>query len=573
MSLTRYNGADYAQLPRTDICSRTSQVQTAILGATPTTHDTCSTVFTGELAQITSLDLSGQSISALASGDFAGLTGLTSLDLRNNPSLTLPMSGDRVLLPLVSLATYNGAAYTQPTTDICSRTDAVENAILAATSPTDDVCSAVEHAELAQITSLDLSGDNISALLAGDFAGLTGLTSLDLSDNSLTTLPEDVFDDLAALETLDLRGNSGLTLPMSGDRVLHFLVSLSTYNGADYTQLPRTDICSRTSPVQTAILAATPTNGDTCSTVVTSQLADITTLDLQNKGITALKSGDFAGLTSLDTLNLSNNPLTALPGDVFDELGALEELHLSGNPLTTLPADVFDGLAALETLGLLHNSLTALPEDVFDELGALEDLNLSFNQLTTLPEDVFDDLTSLTSLNLGQNLLTALPEDVFDGLAALTMLELRFNADLTLPVPEDPGPAAIGGVDQVQRRRLHPAVQDGHLLAHPGRGDGHPGGGALHRCLRPGGGGVPCGHHVPGPVESEHLRPGVGRLRRADRPDLPGPVGQLPEQPAGGRVRRPGRAGDPRPAGQRLRLDAAHVGGPRPAALGEPGHL
>ena len=120
------------------------------------------------------------------------------------------------------------------------------------------------QASLAGITSLDLSGQSISALASGDFAGLTGLTTLNLNANSLAELPEDVLDDLAALTTLDLWNNASLTpLPKSGDRVLHNLVGLATYNGAAYTQ-PIRGICDRTEEVQTAILAAFQVRGRQC---------------------------------------------------------------------------------------------------------------------------------------------------------------------------------------------------------------------------------------------------------------------------------------------------------------------
>ena len=73
------------------------------------------------------------------------------LNLGFNFDLTLPMSGDRVLLPLVSLATFNNTDYIQPPrTDICDRTAAVEDAILAAV-PFTVACGQVAEASLADI--------------------------------------------------------------------------------------------------------------------------------------------------------------------------------------------------------------------------------------------------------------------------------------------------------------------------------------------------------------------------------------------------------------------------------------
>ena len=63
---------------------------------------------------------------------------------------------------------------------ICGRTDAVRDALMALV-PGASGCADVTAAHLAAITGLlDLSGQNITALAAGDFAGLTALTELDL---------------------------------------------------------------------------------------------------------------------------------------------------------------------------------------------------------------------------------------------------------------------------------------------------------------------------------------------------------------------------------------------------------
>ena len=436
-----------------------------------------------DLTSLDELILSDNDLSSLPEDVFDLLTQLLILDLQGNSSLTLPMSGDRVLQNLVSLTNYNGAAYTSPARNICSRTSQVQTAILAATPTTDDVCSVVLKSELAEITSLDLSSQSISALRTGDFAGLPGLTYLDLSDNDLPGLAEYVFDDLAALTTLDLsdnvlaslsadvfddlaalttldlsdnvlrglpqtvfdpltaltsldlQNNASLTPPVPEDRVLLPLSALTRYNGADYTQPARTDICSRTDDVETAILAAVPFTV-ACGQVAEASLAAIASLNLSDQGISALLPGDLAGLTGLNSLSLTFNQLTTLPEDVFAPLTSLTTLELAANNLSSLPADVFDGLSSLTMLSLEINHLTAVPVGVFDDLTSLASLDLGVNRLTALPENVFDDLAALTELYLSDNDLSGLPETVFDSLTALETLDLRGNdPGWTLPEP------------------------------------------------------------------------------------------------------------------------------------------
>ena len=198
-------------------------------------------------------------------------------------------------------------------------------------------------------------------------------------------------------------------------------------------QAQTTGICGRTAAVRTAILGKI-SGVSNCASVTDAHLTAITgTLNLSNKGITALAAGDFDKLTALTRLYLDSNSLTTLPAGVFDGLTALTELQLYNNSLSTLPAGVFDKLTSLTILDLGANSLTTLPAGVFDELTALEDLRLDRNSLTTLPDGVFDELTALEDLRLGVNDLSTLPAGMFDKLTSLTSLYLFDNQLATLP--------------------------------------------------------------------------------------------------------------------------------------------
>ena len=214
---------------------------------------------------------------------------------------------------------------------ICGRTDKVrdellrliENNVGAAVA-----CADVTTTHLAAITgALDLSGQNIAELTAGDFAGLTGLTELSLYNNKLRSLPGGVFDELGALDILVLARN-GLT---------------------------------------------------TLDEDVFDALDKLTELNLQENDLTGLPAGVFDRLRALDILTLDENGLITLPAGVFDRLTELEVLWLDGNDLTELPAGIFNELGALEVLTLRRNSLVRLPDGVFEPLTALKDLWLRGN--------------------------------------------------------------------------------------------------------------------------------------------------------------------------------------------------
>ena len=98
-------------------------------------------------------------------------------------------------------------------TGICGRTTVVQTFILAKIEGV-SACADVTGTHLAAITgSLLLNSESITALAAGDFAGLTSLTNLYLNHNELTALPSGVFDGLTALRLLRLVENGLITLP------------------------------------------------------------------------------------------------------------------------------------------------------------------------------------------------------------------------------------------------------------------------------------------------------------------------------------------------------------------------
>ena len=191
------------------------------------------------------------------------------------------------------------------------------------------------------------------------------------------------------------------------------------------------DICDRTQQVRNAILEAV--DADDCAAVDSESLAGVVSLWLPSTQLTALRAGDFDGLTRLGELALHENELTTLPDGVFDGLDSMHTLHLTDNLLTSLPSGVFDSLTSLQWLLLNRNRLTDLPGGVFDGLANLRFLYLDDNRLTALPAGAFDDLASLGELGLSNNRFTALPSGVFDGLDSLYELGLSGIQWTTLP--------------------------------------------------------------------------------------------------------------------------------------------
>ena len=157
---------------------------------------------------------------------------------------------------------------------VCDRTPQVRDAIVDEAGGRD--CSQVSDRRLREIRQLILQSRNLSALQAGDFAGLSAVEWLDLRFNKLRTLPVGVFDGLTALQFLLLEWNELRTLPA---RVFDGLLALEELN-------------------------------------------------LSINKLRTLPVGVFDGLTALQLLQLRDNRLGTLPIGVFSGLTALHELDL-----------------------------------------------------------------------------------------------------------------------------------------------------------------------------------------------------------------------------------------------------
>ena len=190
----------------------------------------------------------------------------------------------------------------------------------------------------------------------------------------------------------------------------------------------------RTQKVVDAILAAVTIAEPTitnCQDVTNAHLGNVRdntptsdiSLDISNKNLRTLKSGDFTGLTSLGWIKLNNNQLTQLPADIFTPASALTTIHLDNNQISSLPANIFSNVANLQNLKLDDNNLTSIPENIFHSNTGLRTLDLQNNNLTSLPRNLFRDqtqtptryLTSLSSIDIDGNEITSLPANIFNG--------------------------------------------------------------------------------------------------------------------------------------------------------------
>ncbi len=384
------------------ICSRTSQVQAAILDDIDGVSD-CGLVTVADLSSVTLLSLNNSGITALQADDFSGLSSLEILRLKDNSLSALPADVFSGLTSLnrLDLRGNPGSAFT-----LTLQLDRTDDADDAAQGPATIVVKVAEGAPFDMTIGLSVTGGTLSSSSVTIAKGSTqsgsvtatqtgmgqATVSLDAAPalpanyrgiatavgNSLVLFPvvnrapEKVgtiaaqsLTEGAAAVTVDVSGNFSdpendpLTYSATSDdedvvtvSVQGSMVTISPV-GAGSTTVTVTaldatgsnmsvdqtitvtvnpaGICSRTSQVRDEILDQINGVSD-CGLVTVADLSSVTTLSLNNSGITTLQSDDFSGLSSLANLRLKDNSLSTLPANVFSGLTSLNRLDLRGNP-------------------------------------------------------------------------------------------------------------------------------------------------------------------------------------------------------------------------------------------------
>ena len=395
------------------ICERTQEVRDAIL-AKLSDVSKCANVTDSHLAGITGdLTLSDKGISALKAGDFKGLSGLEQLYLDTNDLSDLP---DGIFEGLESLDTLwlnfnTGSPFGLTMTLEQEGSDSV-------------VVKIAEGVPFDMPVTLSAEGGTLSSTTVTVKGGSVKSEAVSLSPSDQSRVQTADVQVTVSVESSDFSAT---------DYSSYFGLTWEEADDLELTLAAPLGICGRTQEVQDAILALLFGVSD-CADVTDAHLAGIAKLVVNFTSATSIKSGDFAGLSSMTWLQPTGSSyIRSVPEDVFEGLGNLQRLYLFLD-LTALPEDVFDGLSSLQILALGGtNQIRELHKDVFDGLSSLTDLRLHNNQLSELDEDIFDGLGSLENIVLSTNPITALPEDLFDGLTNLDRLIFTNNNLSALP--------------------------------------------------------------------------------------------------------------------------------------------
>ena len=196
------------------ICGRTEQVRDAIVALVSGAIN-CADVTDIHLAAITgTLNLEREGLTALAAGDFDGLTALWQLSLNDNDLTTFP---DDVFEPLTSLTNLYLGDNSLSTLPDGVFDDLATLQLLTLHDNSLDTLPAGVFAELTALGQLFLTDNSLETLSAGVFDNNTRLWNLWLDNNSLSSLPDDVFEPLPSLARVNLQGNPGVPFSPTAD--------------------------------------------------------------------------------------------------------------------------------------------------------------------------------------------------------------------------------------------------------------------------------------------------------------------------------------------------------------------
>lgn len=366
------------------VCDRTPEVRDALVSATNRRH--CSEVTSHQLARITSFPPRSPfwiGVTHLYEDDFAGLTGLDSLNL-----------GPRRLddsTPWFQLSELPPRVFS----------------------------------DLRSLKSLTLSHHNLETLPESVFSPLTQLEHLSLSGNPITHLPIRVFRDLTNLQSLELtigpdassslfQGLSSSASPAeTGDgssATMSPLAALQEYGSLDAWREAMQAKALPRAPEPPALARVTnPSTGSFPAGLFTA-LVRLRDLSIET-GFSTFPPDALHGATSLRSLRI-NGP-TDIPDGLLSGFSDLENLWLLVSAVET------NGLRGLTALRKLNLEVSDIAPGAFRDLASLERLWLYISgSKASLPPDLLSPLSHLSFLTIGGTQLEELPR-----LSHLTVLK------------------------------------------------------------------------------------------------------------------------------------------------------
>jgi Leucine-rich repeat (LRR) protein len=246
------------------------------------------------------------------------------------------------------------------------------------------------------------------------FAGLEPLTVLGLTMTDLSDFPREPLATLKALRILDLSQNGMRNFPQSAfsifPNIWMLILNENDLNAAvlakAFDNLPNS---LSTLLLQNGGLTSVPTQ-------ILQPNNKITTLSLANNQITAIRNNNFAQGGGLTSLNLNNNPINSIEQGSLQQLSKCQTFSLDNTRLASFDLSFLNGMNGLEKLTLVNSgvllSLSATNADqVPQNISRIEIMNSALQTISQNVEKVISrqnfeqlDISGNTNINCDQNI-------------------------------------------------------------------------------------------------------------------------------------------------------------------------
>ncbi|KAL0298377.1 UNVERIFIED_CONTAM: Leucine-rich repeat receptor-like protein kinase TDR [Sesamum radiatum] len=285
-----------------------------------------------------------------------------------------------------------------------------------------------------QVTSLDLSGRNLSGSISTDIRYLSHLHHLNLSKNSFVGPLQAAIFELPNLRILDINHNFFNSSFSPGMSKLKSLTFLNAYSNSFTGPLPEELIYLKN--LEYLNLGGSYFEGEIPSSY--GKFSKLKSLYLHGNSLTGRIPAELAFLNQLEHMELGYNSYTGgLPVE-FASLSNLVYLDISSANLSgNLPAE-FGRLRKLEILLLFRNNLSGSIPVNWAQLESIQILDLSDNNLSGEIPGGFSALKELNTLSLMNNNLTG---EIPEGIGELPNLEVLslWNNSLSGILPQKLG--------------------------------------------------------------------------------------------------------------------------------------
>lgn len=316
---------------------------------------------TRNLAALTELDLSNNSITTLGCHDFANQTKLTKLSLYQN-----------------SISALNE----------CLFKDLTELRVLKLQNNSISNLNSAFKKYLKNLRQLHLNENKLVSLNPGEFKGLHSLQNLSLQNNKIKVIENGSFIELTNLTNILLQSN-GLTTSEISKGGFNDLINLRRLDLRDNHIKYKNNLALRHPPfsklsrLETLAIPGQHRKGK--SGLPRNFLQGLTNLlefSARNIQLLSFHKDTFSYTPQLQTLDISSNDLVDLSPDLFSPIQGLKSLYISSINLRSLDFLLDANLTQLEFLQGRKNAFSVIREEVIKSLPALIYMDLEFNSFT-----------------------------------------------------------------------------------------------------------------------------------------------------------------------------------------------